>query len=277
MSYYRAVLLKMKKSTFFTIGLAWLVASTAIVSAQTRTTKIEDGKSVKTARDLENRRRQILEGMELAMGPLPDRSKMTPPDVQILETIQGDGFIRLAIPYGAGDDQHVPAYLRLPIHRPDGWSPDNPDNARLFAQGEHCTAIQQDLNVFGGSSETLRVCEELGLARINKGPLAQGLLTGKFTPQTSFPEDDVRPAWNLKEGPRAEQLQKLEAVRDILTSNGRTLVQRAICWLWARSPSTIPIPGFKTVRQVEENLGALAFDPLAPEQVQEIDHILGRE
>ena len=81
----------------------------------------------------------------------------------------------------------------------------------------------------------------------------------------------------MKEGPQAEQLKKLTMLRDILTSNGRTLAQGAICWLWAISPSTIPIPGFTNTKQVEENLGALEFDPLSAEQLQEIDLILGRD
>ena len=157
-----------------------------------------------------------------------------------------------------------------------GWSTDNPDNARLFAQGEHCVAIQQHLNVFDGDRETLRVCETHNLASINRGPLAMGLLTGKFSSETTFPANDVRHAWDMTEGSQAEQLKKLGALRDVLTSDGRTLAQGAICWLWAISSSTIPIPGFKTEKQVEENVGALEFDPLSTDQLREIDQILGR-
>jgi aryl-alcohol dehydrogenase-like predicted oxidoreductase len=43
---------------------------------------------------------------------------------------------------------------------------------------------------------------------------------------------------------------------------GRTLAQGALVWLWSRSGKTIPIPGFKTAAQVEENCGALARGPL---------------
>ena len=71
-------------------------------------------------------------------------------------------------------------------------------------------------------------------------------------------------------------LEKMEAVREILTSGGRTLAQGALAWLWARSEQTIPIPGFKTVQQVEENCGAMQHGPLTPDQVREIDVILER-
>ncbi|HDY65005.1 MAG TPA: aldo/keto reductase [Phycisphaerae bacterium] len=157
-----------------------------------------------------------------------------------------------------------------------GWSTDNPDNARLFAEGKHCVAIQQRLNVFGGNFETLRVCETHNLTSINRGPLAMGLLTGKFSSETTFPKNDTRSAWDMTAGPQAEELKNLTKLRDVLTSNGRTLGQGAICWLLGISPVTIPIPGFKNVKQVEENLGALEFDPLSTEQLQEIDRILGR-
>ncbi len=62
---------------------------------------------------------------------------------------------------------------------------------------------------------------------------------------------------------------KLEAVREVLTSGGRTLAPGALAWLWARSPQAIPIPGFRNVRQVEESCGAVAFGPLRPEQMAE--------
>jgi aryl-alcohol dehydrogenase-like predicted oxidoreductase len=150
-----------------------------------------------------------------------------------------------------------------------GWSTDFPDRARVFAQGEHCATIQLQLNVLDDNPAVIAVCEEFNLAAINRGPLAMGLLTGKYTPNTKPSADDVRgeksPEWMkyFKDGaPSPEWLEKIEAVREILTSGGRTLPQGALAWLWARSEQTIPIPGFRTVEQVEENCGALAFGPL---------------
>ena len=57
-----------------------------------------------------------------------------------------------------------------------GWSTDEPESARFFAEGTHCTAIQQRLNIFEGNHETLEVCQQNDLASINRGPLAMGLL-----------------------------------------------------------------------------------------------------
>jgi len=164
-----------------------------------------------------------------------------------------------------------------------GWSTDFPDRARIFAQGPNCSAIQVELNVIDDAPDILTVCEEFNLAAINRGPLAMGLLTGKYIPSSTLPEDDVRgpnaPDWMkyFKNGqPNPEWLDKVHAVGEILRSGGRTLAQGALAWLWARSTHTIPIPGFRTVAQVEENCGAMRFGPLTAEQVREIDAVLGR-
>ena len=108
-----------------------------------------------------------------------------------------------------------------------------------------------------------------------------GLLTGKFAPGSTFPADDVRHAAQWHPGfadgrPTADWLTRLTAIRDVLTSDGRTVAQGALAWIWARSPRTVPIPGFRTVRQVEENCQAMAAGPLNAGQLAEIDAILSR-
>lgn len=155
-----------------------------------------------------------------------------------------------------------------------GWSTDDPTRAAAFARGAHCAAIQQRFNLFEGNAETLAVCEQAGLASVVRGPLAQGLLTGKFSRASSLPADDVRHGWDFREGEPARRLEKLGAVREVLTAGKRTLAQGALGWLWARSERMIPIPGFKTVAQAEENAGALSFGPLAEAQMAEIQELM---
>ncbi len=157
-----------------------------------------------------------------------------------------------------------------------GWSTDSVEGARLFAKGKHCVAIQHDLNVILDAPEMLAVCEELNLASINRSPLARGALSGKYSKDTVFPQNDVRNDKWSRDHFFAPALDQLDKVREILTSNGRTLVQGALAWIWARSEKTIPIPGFKTVAQVQENARAMEFGPLTPDQIKEIDTILGR-
>ena len=164
-----------------------------------------------------------------------------------------------------------------------GWSTDRVDAVEAFAEGPNCGVVQQELNVFLGNLELLRLCEELDLGSLNRAPLGMGILTGKFTPASTFSDKDVRAAPDMWfdgfEGGKVNPawLSRLEAVREVLTSNGRTPAQGALAWIWGASPLTAPIPGFKSVAQVQENAGAMAFGPLTPAQMGEIDAILGRE
>ncbi|HEY5159926.1 MAG TPA: aldo/keto reductase [Gaiellaceae bacterium] len=162
-----------------------------------------------------------------------------------------------------------------------GWSTDDLSCARWFAPKPGCTSIQNDLNVFKDATEILAICDEHDLASINRAPLAMGILSGKFGPDSKLPEDDVRgqlgPEWVqfFKDGrPQAELLEKVDALREVLTSGGRTLVQGALAWIWGRSERTIPIPGFKSVKQAEENARALELGPLTPAQMNEVAEIL---
>lgn len=162
-----------------------------------------------------------------------------------------------------------------------GWSTDRTEAVRVFSTSPYCGVVQQHLNIFDDNPHLLALCEELDLASINRGPLGMGILTGKFTPAATFPDDDVRAhaKWfgGLKDGhPSPEWLKRLDAVRDVLTSGGRTLTQGALAWIWGRSGKTVPIPGFKTVRQVEENCRAMEFGALTREQMGEIEGILER-
>jgi aryl-alcohol dehydrogenase-like predicted oxidoreductase len=164
-----------------------------------------------------------------------------------------------------------------------GWSTDFPERAQVFAQGPKCSAVQLQLNVLDDNPDMIALCEKENLAMLNRGPLAMGLLTNKYTTSVKISTDDVRgeksPDWMkyFKDGQsNPEWAAKRDAIREILTSKGRTIAQGALAWNWARSEKTFPIPGFRTVAQVQDNAGAMQFGPLTTGQMQEIDKLLGR-
>ncbi|MGW2643704.1 aldo/keto reductase [Streptomyces sp. NPDC001393] len=160
------------------------------------------------------------------------------------------------------------------------WSTDDPDRAAVFAEGPHCTAVQHALNVLQETPQLLDLCERLDLASINRSPLAMGLLAGRRS--GVLEAGDIRsrpPAWMQGyggDGADADWVARVDALRDVLTSGGRTLAQGALAWIWARSPRTVPIPGFRSVAQAEANAGAIGKGPLTAGQLAEIDRILGR-
>ena len=161
-----------------------------------------------------------------------------------------------------------------------GWSTDHPDRVERWAGGSGFKAIQAEVNVLTDNPGIWAAAERHGLACLNRGPLAMGLLSGKYTAGSKIEGADVRavsPDWMrfFEDGvPAPEFLNRLDAVREVLTSDGRSLVQGAIAWLWGRSPAAIPIPGIRTVAQARENAAAMEFGPLTPGQMAEIARLL---
>jgi len=93
-------------------------------------------------------------------------------------------------------------------------------------------------------------------------------------------DDDVRrdtPHWDyFDDGAMEGWTQKLEAIREALAEDGRPLAQGAPSWIWAKSVVTVPIPGFRTVAQVEVNAGAMRFGSLSAQAMSAIDDALSR-
>lgn len=144
-----------------------------------------------------------------------------------------------------------------------GWSTRTPDRAAAFAKHKNCSAIQYPCNVLQPNKEMLAVCESYNVAAIARTPLAMGLLTGKFTERTKFEGNDVRGINGLEldyfeDGKvRSEWLERVGAKSKLFIQERRTLAQNAIAWLLDLSESIISIPGFKTLRQVQENCSAI--------------------
>lgn len=157
-----------------------------------------------------------------------------------------------------------------------GWSTDDPKLANLLADSSNCQTMQMTLNVVQDNPAMVQLCESQGLSAFNKSPLAMGFLSGKYSADTQFGAHDVRSREWPQEAFQKPIMAKLDALRDILTSGGRTLVQGSLAWIWARSQTTLPIPGIRTVKQAQENAKAMEFGPLTPAQFEEVEQILGR-
>jgi aryl-alcohol dehydrogenase-like predicted oxidoreductase len=163
-----------------------------------------------------------------------------------------------------------------------GWSTDDPARAGRFAAGPRCAVVQCTLNVLDPAPAMLDLARDHDLAVLARSPLAMGLLSDRITADTVIPPGDVRHtspdwlAWFRDGRPTPDYLARRDAVREILTSGGRTVAQGALAWLWARDERIVPIPGCRTVAQAEENVGALAHGPLTGSQLAEVERLLGR-
>jgi aryl-alcohol dehydrogenase-like predicted oxidoreductase len=155
-----------------------------------------------------------------------------------------------------------------------GWSTDLVDRARVFADGTHCTSIQFQLNAIFDIPEMRKLCAEFDLAGINKDPLHRGILTGKFTDASTFPKDDIRSQIDFAEERITWRLKTVETLRELLTTRGRTMAQGALAYIWALDERMVPIPGFKSVQQVNENAAAMSLGPLSTDELKEVQEIV---
>ncbi|WP_343045200.1 aldo/keto reductase [Oricola thermophila] len=161
-----------------------------------------------------------------------------------------------------------------------GWSTDHVESARAFAGRDGFVAIENDHNIFDRAEPLMAFAKEAGLISLNRLPLAMGLLTGKYRGGKAVGPGDLRAEkldWmkyfrNGRATP--EFATRLEAIRDLLCTGGRSLAQGALGWILAKAPHAIPVPGFKSETQVRDNLGTLEKGPLPDAIMAEIDAVL---
>ena len=120
--------------------------------------------------------------------------------------------------------------------------------------------------------ELLPYAERNKITIIAYSPLAQGLLTGKYSP-TNRPRDYVRRINILFDEENLRRLQPLiQLLREIANNRGKKPSQVALNWLIKR-PEVIAIPGVKRPAQAEENAGAADFR-LTDEELRMIEETL---
>ena len=130
----------------------------------------------------------------------------------------------------------------------------------LARRGVPLVSNQVQYSLLNRAPETngvLDACRELGVTLIAYSPLAQGLLTGKYTTDNQ-PGGLRRFTSNF----RKHNVARAQAVVRLLSEigeqhGGKTPSQVSLNWLIQRS--TLPIPGAKNARQAEQNAGALGW------------------
>ena len=115
---------------------------------------------------------------------------------------------------------------------------------------------------------------ENDLGVLVRGPLAMGILTGKFTEDTAFEEGDFRQRWIDNEDEYQVFLNDLEKVEKLNSlTNGRSLAQVAIQFVMQHPAVTVAIPGAKRISQLKENVRTALMPGLTPEELAFIDKV----
>ncbi|XP_022722979.1 pyridoxal reductase, chloroplastic isoform X2 [Durio zibethinus] len=138
----------------------------------------------------------------------------------------------------------------------------------LKARGVPLSSAQVQFSLISMGEDQMEIkniCDSLGIRLISYSPLGLGMLTGKYTPS------------RLPRGPRGLLFKQilpgleplLVSLREIAEKRSKTIPQVAINWCLCKG--TIPIPGVKTVKQAEENLGALGWH-LSSNELLQLDY-----
>jgi len=117
----------------------------------------------------------------------------------------------------------------------------------------------------------LDTLETAGMGCISFAPLAQGLLTDKYL--TGIPEGSrASQGKSLDPGLLSEEMvRRLRGLNDIARGRGQSLAQLALNWVLRDSRMTSALIGASSVRQLEENVAALAAPALTAAELEEID------
>lgn len=148
-------------------------------------------------------------------------------------------------------------------------------HAYLAEQGVPLAANQVQYSLLHRQIETngvLQTARDLGVNLLAYCPLAQGLLTGKYTPASVQKPTGAR---RLDARFSQQGLLKIQPVVTTLQVMGeahqRTPAQVALNWLIGQG-GVMPIPGAKTAQQAQQNAGALGWS-LTPEEHQQLSQV----
>jgi aryl-alcohol dehydrogenase-like predicted oxidoreductase len=124
-------------------------------------------------------------------------------------------------------------------------------------------------------SEIRPYCVDHDITILAYSPLAQGLLTGRFSLDHDFEPSDPRADLKLFQPEHRERVSRaLAALAEIARDKGCTMAQLALSWTIAQ-PNTCTVTGTRSADQVVENAGAMEV-ALSPNEIATINEI-GRE
>jgi myo-inositol catabolism protein IolS len=156
-----------------------------------------------------------------------------------------------------------------------GVSTNDVDHLKHFDRDATCQILQFDYSILNRSAESdlLPYASKRGMGTLARGSLRMGILTGKMSADTTFPEGDVRRAWPESDW-FPQQLAATDRLR-ALARPDRTLSQLALAFVLDDPVVSATIPGAKDPGQIEENVAAAELR-LSEDDRRIIDHVAPR-
>jgi aryl-alcohol dehydrogenase-like predicted oxidoreductase len=176
-----------------------------------------------------------------------------------------------------------------------GVSVETVEEGLLAMENPNVAALQVIFNMFRQKpiTELFPVAQEKNVGILARVPLASGLLTGKFSTNHEFEDDDHRKfnqngeAFNVGETfaglPFTKGVELSKQLEWVAEGRGN-MTRAALKWILSHEAVSSVIPGFKTVKQVEDNLAAVNVPAFSDQELEKIrsfyknevhDHIRG--
>ncbi|MBI3973360.1 MAG: aldo/keto reductase [Chloroflexi bacterium] len=164
-----------------------------------------------------------------------------------------------------------------------GVSNYHPHMLREAVQHAPIIANQVGYNLFDRRWERqmFPTARELRLGIMAYGPMAHGLLTGAFTRDTAFEENDWRRRGNIFGQPLftpenlSRNVEVVEALSNLAYELGTPLAPLAIAWVLRDPLVSVALSGTRRPQEIEENVKALDVMPrLTPDVLARIDEIM---
>ncbi|SFM19682.1 Predicted oxidoreductase [Gracilibacillus orientalis] len=176
-----------------------------------------------------------------------------------------------------------------------GVSVETVEEGLLAMENPNVAALQVIFNIFRQKpiTELFPIAQEKNVGILARVPLASGLLTGKFSAAHQFEDDDHRKfnqngeAFNVGEtfaGLAFDKGVDLSKQLEWIAEDRGNMTRAALKWILSHEAISSVIPGFKTVKQVEDNLAAVDVPEFSEQELDKLrsfyknevhDHIRG--
>ncbi|WP_110929886.1 aldo/keto reductase family protein [Paenibacillus bouchesdurhonensis] len=122
--------------------------------------------------------------------------------------------------------------------------------------------------------EVIPLCERSGIGQVVFSPLAQGLLTGKYTSATDIPQDSrAAKLERMRNRITEEKIAKVQQLEAVAAELGITVGNLALAWILSKENIASALVGASRPEQVTENAKASGID-LSEDVLNHIEEIL---
>ncbi len=206
------------------------------------------------------------------------------------DSLQNLGIERLDVFCMSRVDPHIPVeesvgamaeFIKEGKTRFISLSECSADSLRRGGAVHSLASLQMEYSLFSRDAEQqgqIATCRDLGMALMAYGVVGRGMLSSAVPQLQAMSAEDIRKRLPRFQDENVAANMRLRAALEALAHRkNATLVQLAIAWTMAKGESSgtfvVPIPGAKSRKHLEENVGAAAI-ALTADDLAEIDRIV---